>query len=190
MALQGLYHRFVYFLQILRRLREYLDSMAGKIEDMEESPSRKQWDLLIANCCHLVSRILDSHPLCLDLDYCEDFLNETPHRLALVKANFHPLLHIDFPSKASREQLNYNVTSCLDSLDEQVESIKVRAIYSAPVLQLIQETVNRFQLRNNHLVARMKEYRKGSVYPNYQKAFVDFTKSLPPHTHFEDYKLV
>lgn len=190
MALQGLYHRFVYFLQILRRLRDYLDNMGGKIEEMEESGSRRQWSVLINNCCHLVDRILDSHPLCLDLDYCETFLNETPHRLVLIKANFHPLLHIDFLSKATREQLNYNVNSCLDSLDEQLESIKIRAIYSGPVLQLIQETMNRFQLRNNYLVSRMKEHRKSNVYPSYQKAFVEFSKSVHHSNNLDDYKLI
>ena len=70
----------------------------------------------------------------VDLDWIEYLVNNTNNKVNVLWAHLHPLLHSSIGTKQQREELNNNLTSVLHSLEEQVESIRVRAVYSAPVL--------------------------------------------------------
>ena len=50
--------------------------------------------------------IICEYPNCLDLEFCENFLEAITDKIDLLKANFHPLTHFETVN-SSRNSIRY-----------------------------------------------------------------------------------
>jgi hypothetical protein len=49
---------------------------------------------------NLIKMIVCEYPTCLDLEFCENFLETINDKIDLLKANFHPLIHFETPDSS------------------------------------------------------------------------------------------
>ena len=92
----------------------------------------------------------------------------------------HPLTHFSLQGVRTYliETVMFNINIYLQSIEEQLEDIKTRTIYSSLILQQIQDEIDQFWLKLQYINENYKELKQNDFYDLYKHQMLEYTQKL------------